>query len=280
MFLAAGCGAYSAAIFHLVTHAFFKALLFLGAGAVILAMHHEQDIDKMGGLRQQIPRTHRCVPASACSRSRASRCSRASSRRTRSCSRPTWRTHVPGHAALYAIGARDGGAHRLLHVPALLPHVLRREPRRRARCTSTSTSRRQWILAPLGVLARALGRRRLPRPPAGLRRLVRRSADSQQPRELPGAGARAASDHAVAHATERGLAVGVGRGGGAWARCSPPGSTSWSPSCRRGSRRRSRGLHRLAREQVLRRRALRRADRAPARRALRARALPRRSTPG
>ena len=58
MFLAAGCGAYSAAIFHLGTHAFFKALLFLGAGAVILAMHHEQDTDRMGGLRRRLPRTH------------------------------------------------------------------------------------------------------------------------------------------------------------------------------------------------------------------------------
>jgi NADH-quinone oxidoreductase subunit L len=58
MFLAAGCGGYSAAIFHLGTHAFFKALLFLGSGAVILAMHHEQDIEKMGGLAKRIPQTH------------------------------------------------------------------------------------------------------------------------------------------------------------------------------------------------------------------------------
>jgi NADH-quinone oxidoreductase subunit L len=50
MFLAAGCGGYESAIFHLGTHAFFKALLFLAAGAVILAMHHEQDMEKMGGL--------------------------------------------------------------------------------------------------------------------------------------------------------------------------------------------------------------------------------------
>jgi NADH-quinone oxidoreductase subunit L len=57
MFLAAGCGGYAAALFHLATHAFFKALLFLGAGAVILAMHHEQDTDKMGGLARAIPRT-------------------------------------------------------------------------------------------------------------------------------------------------------------------------------------------------------------------------------
>jgi NADH-quinone oxidoreductase subunit L len=58
MFLAAGSGGYFAAMFHLATHAFFKALLFLAAGAVILATHHEQDTDKMGGLRAKIPRTH------------------------------------------------------------------------------------------------------------------------------------------------------------------------------------------------------------------------------
>jgi NADH-quinone oxidoreductase subunit L len=58
MFLAAGSGGYFAAMFHLATHAFFKALLFLGAGAVILATHHEQDTDKMGGLRNKIPQTH------------------------------------------------------------------------------------------------------------------------------------------------------------------------------------------------------------------------------
>jgi len=55
MFLALGVGAYSAAIFHLFTHAFFKALLFMAAGAVILALHHEQDMFKMGGLRKQMP---------------------------------------------------------------------------------------------------------------------------------------------------------------------------------------------------------------------------------
>jgi NADH-quinone oxidoreductase subunit L len=57
MFLAAGVSAYSAAIFHVMTHAFFKALLFLGAGSVILGMHHEQDIMKMGGLRTRMPWT-------------------------------------------------------------------------------------------------------------------------------------------------------------------------------------------------------------------------------
>lgn len=55
MFLALGVQAWDAAIFHLMTHAFFKALLFLSAGSVILACHHEQNIFKMGGLRKQIP---------------------------------------------------------------------------------------------------------------------------------------------------------------------------------------------------------------------------------
>lgn len=57
MFLAAGIGAYSAAMFHLMTHAFFKALLFLGAGIVIHALAGEQDIRKMGGLRKLMPKT-------------------------------------------------------------------------------------------------------------------------------------------------------------------------------------------------------------------------------
>ncbi|MGB4975466.1 MAG: NADH-quinone oxidoreductase subunit L [Anaerolineae bacterium] len=59
MFLAVGVGAYSAGIFHLTTHAFFKALLFLGAGSVMHALHGELDIRKMGGLREKLPATYR-----------------------------------------------------------------------------------------------------------------------------------------------------------------------------------------------------------------------------
>lgn len=58
MFLGLGVGAYTGAVFHVMTHAFFKALLFLGAGSVIHAMHHEQDILKMGGLKKRLPHTH------------------------------------------------------------------------------------------------------------------------------------------------------------------------------------------------------------------------------
>jgi NADH-quinone oxidoreductase subunit L len=58
MFLGLGVGAYTGAVFHVMTHAFFKALLFLGAGSVIHAMHHEQDIRRMGGLKKHLPITH------------------------------------------------------------------------------------------------------------------------------------------------------------------------------------------------------------------------------
>jgi hypothetical protein len=61
MTVALGVSAYSAAVFHLMTHAFFKALLFLGAGSVIIGMHHEQDMRKMGGLRKYMPITHHHV---------------------------------------------------------------------------------------------------------------------------------------------------------------------------------------------------------------------------
>ncbi|HYO80807.1 MAG TPA: proton-conducting transporter membrane subunit, partial [Bryobacteraceae bacterium] len=58
MFMALGVGAYWVAVFHLFTHAFFKALLFLGSGSVLHGMHHEQDMRKMGGLRRYLPVTH------------------------------------------------------------------------------------------------------------------------------------------------------------------------------------------------------------------------------
>ena len=60
MFLALGVGAWDGAIFHLMTHAFFKALLFLSAGSVIVACHHEQNIFKMGGLRRSLPLVYAC----------------------------------------------------------------------------------------------------------------------------------------------------------------------------------------------------------------------------
>jgi NADH-quinone oxidoreductase subunit L len=60
MFLALGVGAWQASVFHLMTHAFFKALLFLSAGSIIVALHHEQNIFKMGGLRKSMPLVYAC----------------------------------------------------------------------------------------------------------------------------------------------------------------------------------------------------------------------------
>jgi NADH-quinone oxidoreductase subunit L len=67
MTAALGASAYSAAMFHLMTHAFFKALLFLGAGSVIIALHHEQDMRQMGGLRRRMPWTYRTFLVAAIS---------------------------------------------------------------------------------------------------------------------------------------------------------------------------------------------------------------------
>ena len=83
MFLAAGLGAYPNAMFHLMTHAFFKALLFMAAGLVIHALAGEQDIRKMGGLSRLLPFTYVCFAIGSLSLA-GSRRSRASSRRTRS----------------------------------------------------------------------------------------------------------------------------------------------------------------------------------------------------
>jgi len=102
MFLAAGCGGYGAAMFHLVTHAFFKALLFLGAGAVILATHHEQDIRKMGGLRQRIWRTWVVFGVGVVAIAGFPPFSGFFSKDEILLS--AWAAHVPGHRWLWAIG--------------------------------------------------------------------------------------------------------------------------------------------------------------------------------
>ena len=98
MFLAMGVGAYAAGIFHLMTHAFFKACLFLGSGSVIHAMGGEQDMRKMGGLRTSC-RSRSGPSSSRRSRSPASRRSPASSRRTRS----SGTAFAHGHPLLWAL---------------------------------------------------------------------------------------------------------------------------------------------------------------------------------
>ncbi len=111
MFLAAGCAGYSAAMFHLLTHGFFKALLFLGAGAVIMAMHHEQDIDKMGGLNRFIPwwrPTHLCFLVGVLAISGAPGFSGFFSKDEVLLA--AWTAHdVPGHAWLWGMGVVTAG---------------------------------------------------------------------------------------------------------------------------------------------------------------------------
>jgi NADH-quinone oxidoreductase subunit L len=109
MFLAAGVGAYSAAIFHLVTHAFFKALLFLGSGAVILAMHHEQNTDKMGGLRKLIPRTHFVFGVGVIAIAGLPYIASGFFSKDEILLSAYLAHHVPGYMALYAIGVLTAG---------------------------------------------------------------------------------------------------------------------------------------------------------------------------
>jgi NADH-quinone oxidoreductase subunit L len=107
MFVAAGCGAFGAAMFHVVTHAFFKALLFLGAGSVILAMHHEQDTDKMGGLRRLLPWTHKVFLMGVLAIAGTPFFSGFFSKDEILLAAKL--SHVPGHAALYAIALATAG---------------------------------------------------------------------------------------------------------------------------------------------------------------------------
>jgi NADH-quinone oxidoreductase subunit L len=132
MFVAAGCGAPGAAMFHVVTHAFFKALLFLGAGSVILALHHEQDTDKMGGLRKLLPWTHKCFLMGVLAIAGAPLFSGFFSKDEILLAAQL--SHVPGHEALYALVVGTAGLtafymfrlyYRTFHGPSRAPAELR-----------------------------------------------------------------------------------------------------------------------------------------------------------
>jgi len=99
MFLALGVGAFSAGIFHVMTHAFFKALLFLGAGAVIHAMHEEQDIQRMGGLKKHLPITYRTFVLAALAIAGIFPFAGFFSK-----DEILWRTFSSGHGVLWAMG--------------------------------------------------------------------------------------------------------------------------------------------------------------------------------
>lgn len=104
MFLALGVGAFAAGLFHVLTHAFFKALLFLGSGAVIHAMHEEQDIQKMGGLKDHLPITYKTFLIAAVAIAGIPPLSGFVSK-----DEILWKAFSQGHWALWVAGAIGAG---------------------------------------------------------------------------------------------------------------------------------------------------------------------------
>jgi NADH-quinone oxidoreductase subunit L len=151
MFLAAGCAAYGAAIFHLVTHAFFKALLFLGAGSVILGLHHEQDTDRMGGLRRAMPWTHATFLAGVLAIAGTPLFSGFFSKDEILLG--VWLAHgVPGHQALWGIGLLTA-AITSFYMFRLYFRVFAGEHRGGRGALHHVHESPNWILLPLVVLA-------------------------------------------------------------------------------------------------------------------------------
>ena len=163
MFLACGVGAFSAGIFHLMTHAFFKGLLFLAAGSVIHAMGGEQDMRKMGGLRKKIPVTFWTMFMATLAIAGAPGFSGFFSK-----DEILDAAQRVEPAALGA-GRSDRGPHFVLHVPPAVSHVLRhgalrRASRARARIAeeharAADRSRDSFRVRRLDGRAAALGRR-------------------------------------------------------------------------------------------------------------------------
>ena len=127
MFLAMGVGAYAAGIFHLYTHAFFKALLFLGSGAVIHALAGEQDLRNMGGLKKYLPITYWTFLVGALAIAGVPLLSGFFSKDE--ILYRTFTSHSPDRLLLWAIGDGHVAADRDLHVPARVPGVPRRAAR-------------------------------------------------------------------------------------------------------------------------------------------------------
>ena len=151
MFLAAGSMAYSAAIFHLATHAFFKALLFLAAGSVILGMHHEQDIDKMGGLRRPLRWTHLWFLIGVLAIAGVPLLSGFFSKDEILLG--VYLAHdVPGHMALWGIGVVTAGL-TAFYMFRLYYRVFAGPPRSSPEVMAKVHDQNQWILAPLAILA-------------------------------------------------------------------------------------------------------------------------------
>jgi NADH-quinone oxidoreductase subunit L len=151
MFMAAGSMAYTAAIFHLATHAFFKALLFLAAGSVILGMHHEQDMDHMGGLRRLMPWTFRFFLVGVLAISGVPLLSGFFSKDEILLG--AWTAHaLPGHYWLYAIGVLTAGL-TAFYMFRLHFRIFSGPNRSSPELRSRIHEQPQWILIPLGLLA-------------------------------------------------------------------------------------------------------------------------------
>ena len=140
MTVALGASAYSAAMFHLMTHAFFKALLFLGAGSVIIGMHHEQDMRRMGGLRKYMPITYwtHADRLAGAGRHAVLRRLLLEGRDHRGGRTTSHSCRAPAFA--YFCGAGRRVRHRLLHLPHVVPGV----PRQGALRTDDAPRRTAW----------------------------------------------------------------------------------------------------------------------------------------
>ncbi len=121
MTAALGAGAFSAGIFHLVTHAFFKALLFLAAGSVIIAMHHEQDMRRMGGLRRYLPVTYWTALIGTLALIGFPGLSGFFSKDI--IIEAVRHSNIEGARYAYCVRAAGGVRHRAVQLPALVPHL-------------------------------------------------------------------------------------------------------------------------------------------------------------
>ena len=163
MFVGVGLGAYGAGLFHLMTHAFFKALLFMAAGVVIHALAGEQDIRRMGGLARELPWTFRAFLIGSLAAGRDSAVRRASSPRTRSSRAPRTPARWAGSSGASASIGRLPD--RALHVQAPVHRLLRRGLALRARAPAQGALRGPA----LDVVARRHPRRPGPRRRASCR---------------------------------------------------------------------------------------------------------------
>ena len=140
MMLALGVGGWVAGLLHLLTHAFFKALLFLGSGSVILGCHHEQELPKMGGLRRRMPVTAVTMLVGVLAIAGTPFFSGWYSKDLILSTAMGFGLHHQEHIALFVLPLVDGRDDRLLHVPAVVPGV--RRTAAGPRVPSTPTSRR------------------------------------------------------------------------------------------------------------------------------------------